>query len=107
MNQTINSNRPTVDHPSLGKSSQTFARLMTPEKVTEATRFYPTNVRTQVAGHWMLCGDVSNQMFQLLKNVSWHLFPTRVTGFRSPVGFGYGVLPHQVSGHNHAFVLCC
>lgn len=106
MNQTINSNRPTVDRPSLGRSSQTFARLMTPEKVTEATRFYPTNVRTQVAGHWMLCGDVSAQMFQLLKKVSSHLFPTRVTGFRSSYGYGYGVVTHQVGGHQHRFVLC-
>ncbi|UUZ77422.1 hypothetical protein LP414_09465 [Polaromonas sp. P1(28)-13] len=106
MNQAIYSKRPTVDHPSLGKGSHTFARLMTPEKVTEATRFYPANVQTQVAGHWMLCGDVSAQMFQLLKNVSSHLFPTRVTGFRSSYGFGYGVLTHQVGGHQHRFVLC-
>src|SRR2546425_9450406 len=106
MNQTIYSNRPTADQPSLGRSSQTFARLMTPSKVAEATRFYPTNVRTQVAGHWMLCGDVSAQMFQLLKKVSSHLFPTRVTGFRSSYGFGYGVLTHQVGCHQHRFVLC-
>lgn len=106
MNQAIYSSRPTIDHSVIGKSSHTFARLMKPSEVAEATEFYPSNVRARVAGHWMLCGDVSAQMFQLLKMVSSHFFPTRVTGFRSSYGFGYGVLTHQVGGHQHRFVLC-
>lgn len=56
----------------------------------------------------MLCGDVSPKMFSFLKNVSTPYFPTRVTGFHSPSGRGYGVLTHQVNGHGlqSRFVLC-
>lgn len=106
MNQTINSRRPNVEQSSHGKSSQTFARLMSPQKVSEATQFYPTEVREKVSGHWMLCGDVSSDMFQLLKKVSAESFPTRVTGFISTSGCAYGVLTHQVGVHQHRFVLC-
>ena len=106
MNQTINSNQSTIEKLSPRSNSQTFARLMTPEKVNEATKCYPADVRERVAGHWMLCGDVSAQMFQLLKKVSSHHFPTRVSGFISTSGFGYGVLTHQVGVHQHRFVLC-
>ena len=106
MNQTINSKRPKVEQSRHGKSSQTFARLMSPQKVNEATQFYPTEVRDKVTGHWMLCGDVSSDMFQMLKKVSAEYFPTRVTGFISTCGFAYGVLTHQVGVHQHRFVIC-
>lgn len=79
---------------------------MTPEKVTEATKFYPTHIRSQIADTWMLCGDVSKKMFQLLKNTSAKLIPTRVSGFRSTSGCAYGVVTHQVGSHQHRFILC-
>jgi hypothetical protein len=108
MNPTVTS-RPASANPfSPGKSTHTFARLMRPSEVDIATQNQPKNVQARVAGRWMLCGDVSSKMFSLLKQVSTPYFPTRVTGFHSPSGHGYGVVTHQVNGHGlqSRFVLC-
>ena len=108
MHQSIISKTASVNPFSQGKSTYTFARLMRPSEVAEAIQYQPKNVKVRVAGRWMLCGDVSPIMFSLLKNVSTPNFPTRVTGFHSPEGRGYGVLTHQVNGHGlqSRFVLC-
>ena len=108
MHQSITSKSASANTISPGKCIYTFARLMRPSEVAESTQSHPENVKVRVAGRWMLCGDVSTQMFSLLKDVSAPFFPTRVTGFHSPSGRGYGVLTHQVNGHGlqSRFVLC-
>ena len=108
MNATVNSNPASANPFSPGKSTHTFARLMRPLEVAEATQNQPKIVQARVAGRWMLCGDVSPRMFSLLKDVSTPYFPTRVTGFHSQSGRGYGVFTHQVNGHGlqSRFVLC-
>jgi len=108
MNPTVNSKPASANPFFQGKSTYTFARLMRPSEVAEATQNQPENVKARVAGRWMLCGDVSPKMFSLLKNVSTPFFPTRATGFHSQTGRGYGVLTHQVNGHGlqSRFVLC-
>ena len=108
MHQTIIS-KPASGNPfSPRKGTHTFARLMRPSEVAEATQNQPENVKVRVAGRWVLCGDVSIRMFSRLKNVSTPYFPTRVSGFHSPSGHGYGVVTHQVNGHGlqSRFVLC-
>lgn len=81
-----------------------FARLMRPEEVAYSTKNHPGHVQEAVSGHWMLCGDVSSEMFQLLSVAPKENFPTRLTAFRSPSGVGYGVLSHQVAGHQSRFL---
>jgi len=82
-----------------------FARLMTPVEVADATRREPPEVQQKTEGHWVLSGDVSASMFQLLKNVPAKQFPVRLTGFSSPAGFSYFVLTHQVQHCQHRFLL--
>ena len=108
MNQSSYPNEVAANQFSKGQSSRTFARLMRPSEVAEATKNYPKEVQDRIAGHWLLCGDVSSKMFRLLKAVSTRYFPTRVTGFKSSTGYGYGVFTHQVGGHGiqSRFVMC-
>lgn len=88
-----------------GQSSHYFARLLSPTEVAEATCRQPAQVRRKTDGHWVLCGDVSAPMFDLLKDVSSPHLPTRLTGFNSSGGFGYCVMTHQVLRHQNRFVL--
>lgn len=108
MYSSVSSNPASANQFFTGQSIRTFARLMRPSEVAAATQNQPKIVQTRVAGRWMLCGDVSSEMFRLLKQVSTPYFPTRVTGFHSPSGHGYGVLTHQVNGHGlqSRFVVC-
>lgn len=87
-------------------SSLYFARLMRPDEVASATRNHPGQVRARLAGHWMLCGDVSKEMFQQLKQAPSQDFPARLSAFSSSNGCGYGVLTHQIAGHQHRFLFC-
>ena len=104
-------NRLTFDQEShssrLGAEHAThyFARLMTPVEVADATLGQPPEVRQKTAGNWVLSGDVSASMFQLLKCVNAKQFPARLTGFNSPAGFPYVVFTHQVERYQHRFLL--
>ena len=104
MNQQSTSGSAPAGHIFSGGGTLYFARLMRPEEVAKATRNYPVHVQENIAGHWMLCSDVSKQMFGLLKQAPKRMFPTRLTAFRSSSGVCYGVLTHQISGHQHRFL---
>ncbi|NML45935.1 hypothetical protein HHL11_19455 [Ramlibacter sp. G-1-2-2] len=81
------------------------ASILTPEEVAERTEQYPEKVRCVVTGNWFLCGDLSEQMFDLVKADWPGDLSIRVTAFASPIGVYYGVLSHQAKGHAHRFVL--
>ena len=104
MNQQSTSSSAPAGHIFSGGGTLYFARLMRPEEVAKATRNHPVHVQENIAGHWMLCSDVSKQMFGLLKQAPKRMFPTRLTAFRSSSGVCYGVLTHQISGHQHRFL---
>lgn len=108
MNRPQKSQAPTaaIQRPLIQTTSHYFSRLMRPAEVAEATKDYPEAVRNLVAGHWTLCGDVSAEMFSLLRESRADYLPTRLTGFRSSDGIAYGVVTHQVAGHQHRSVLC-
>jgi hypothetical protein len=81
------------------------ATILTPKEVLQRTERYPEKVRSVVRGNWFLCGDLSEQMFDMVK-ANWPGdLSIRVTGFASPIGVYYGVLSHQTKGHAHRFVL--
>lgn len=86
-------------------STHYFARLMTPQEVAHATLGQPSEVKRSTAGHWVLAGDVSASMFQLLKRIQAKNFPARITCFSSPAGYGYLTLTHQVETFQHRFLL--
>jgi hypothetical protein len=81
------------------------ASILTPEEVADRTERYPEKVRSVVTGNWFLCGDLSEQMFDLVKADWPGDLSIRVTAFASPIGVYYGVLSHQAKGHAHRFVL--
>lgn len=81
------------------------ATILTPEEVAERTERYPEKVRSVVRGNWFLCGDFSEQMFDVVKTDWPGDLSIRVTAFASPIGVYYGVVSHQVKGHAHRFVL--
>lgn len=81
------------------------ASILTPDEVVKRTEKYPEKVRSAVHGKWFLCGDFSQQMFDIVK-VDWPGdLSIRLTAFASPIGVYYGVLSHQVRGFAHRFVL--
>jgi hypothetical protein len=81
------------------------ATILTPEEVLRRSALYPENVRSVVCGNWFLCGDLSEQMFDMVKENWPGDLSIRVTGFASPAGVYYGVVSHQTKGHAHRFVL--
>ncbi len=86
-------------------STHYFARLMTPQEVADATLRQPPEVQRITAGHWVLSGDVSAPMFQLLQGVRAKDYSARLTCFSSPAGYGYMALTHQVETFQHRFLL--
>ena len=87
-----------------GRENFYFARLMTPAEVALATTRQPLEVRQRTEGHWVLCGDVSTQMFNLLSEVLAENFPVRLTAFTTPIGGTYCVFTHQVARHQSRLV---
>jgi hypothetical protein len=87
------------------QSRQYFARLMTPSEVASATVNRPLEVRQRTAGHWVLAGDISSEMFKLLGEAPALNFPMRLSGFSSTAGVGYCSLVHQVQRHQSRIVL--
>lgn len=48
---------------SVHRAQYTMGRLMSPEEVDKATEDYDHLTRQRVGGHWFLCGDCSQEMF--------------------------------------------
>ena len=88
-----------------GHSPHYFARLMSPAEVFEATVDQPVAVRGLVNDRWVLCGDVSEQMFSMLQGSTERGFPTRVTGLSTEDGAHYAVISHQIFNWQHRFLL--
>lgn len=81
------------------------ATVLRPDEVAARTERYPEKVRSVVRGNWFLCGDLSEQMFDMVKTDWPGDLSIRATGFASPIGVYYGVVSHQSKGHAHRFVL--
>ena len=94
-----------LKHASRLENTHHFATLMSPAEVDEATQERPFEVKARTKGHWVLCGDVSSEMFQQLKAESSPGSCVRITGFTSSDGFPYWVITHQVMRHQHRFIL--
>ena len=84
---------------------QYFARLMTPAEVAKATTNHPLEVRQRTEGHWVLCGDISSVMFNLLREAPPLNFPMRLSGFSSTDGVTYCTPVHQAERHQSRIVL--
>lgn len=83
-----------------------FARILTPRDATKAAVTYEKDVRENVHGQWLLCGDVSSKMFSRLRDASPNDVATRLTAFNSPGGEAYAVVSHQVGSFQHRLIVC-
>jgi hypothetical protein len=89
-----------------GRRARLFpATIMSPAEVQAGMPPGQQGVADQLRGHWMLCGDVDHRMFELLMSPKVYEVGHRVSAFTSPTGSGYALFTHQVSAHQHRFVL--
>lgn len=88
-----------------GSCSQYYGRLMTPSEVAQATIEHSVEVRQVTACQWVLCGDVSTQMFRLIQKAPKLLYPMRLSGFGSSHGVAYCAITLQAELHQCRFVL--
>jgi len=81
------------------------ATILSPDLVGERTKDYAEDVRRQVDGAWILCGDVSTAFFdRVVKDWPADL-SIRLTALGTPGSTFYGVVSHQSEGLCHRFVL--
>ena len=83
-----------------------FARLFTPRDATKVAVTYEKDVRENIHGQWLLCGDVSSKMFSRLREANTEEVATRLTAFNSPTGEAYAVVSHQVGSLQHRLIVC-
>lgn len=83
-----------------------FARILTPRDATKVAVTYEKDVRDSVRGQWLMCGDVSSNMFERLRNATPRDVATRMSAFHSPGGEAYAVITHQIGGRQHRLIVC-
>lgn len=82
-----------------------LGRLMSPVEVEAATHHRDICETETYRNRWMLCGDLKPATFDLFSRLPGNHIPFRVSGFVSTSGNRWGVITHQVEGHQHRFVL--
>ena len=80
-------------------------RLMSPAEVAAATRHRTRSEIERYEQRWMLCGDVKAATYDLFTRIPGSDIPFRVSAFSSTLGSHWGVITHQLEGHQHRFVL--
>ena len=87
------------------RAQYTVGRLMSPKEVEEATEDYDHQTRQRVRGHWLLCGDCSQEMFD-------HIARLGAAALRYSVGVSqraddtkFLVVTHQLGNAQHRFLV--
>lgn len=83
-----------------------FGRLMSPAEVSAAIQSRAEAERRAIGAPWTLCGDVTRDLFDLLRSSKLLDRATeRITAFRSPEGANYAVFTNQIGAFQHRFLL--
>jgi len=92
--------------------AHSFARLMRPTDVDEATIGQPANVHSAFSGRWSFCAAVSAEMFEVIRYAvtegapSESNFPVHLSLFRSSTNREpYAVITHQVKSYQHRILM--
>lgn len=103
----MNSLRKLTYEPSQHDLDALFAkgRLMSPAEVADATRHRADPEVERYAQRWMACGDVKTTTYELFSRPPNGGIPLRVSAFSSTLGSHWGVITHQLEGHQHRFML--
>jgi hypothetical protein len=83
-----------------------YGRLMSPEEVGDAIRDRAEAERRAIGAPWTLCGDVTRDLFELLR--SSRLLDRameRISAFSSPEGANYAVFTNQLGAFQHRFLV--
>lgn len=81
------------------------AWLMTPADVASEVTGCSREQAARLQGHWISCGYQKESTFALFRIAQSDAIRFRVSAFTSSLGSAYAVMTHQVSSHQHRFVL--
>ena len=101
---TLHSN--ILDIQKTGYGAQyTVGRLMSPKEVEEATEDYDHQTRQRVRGHWSLCGDCSQEMFDNIAQLRNVALRHSLGVFQRNDGTKFLVVTHQLGSAQHRFLV--
>lgn len=87
------------------RAQYTMARLMSPEEVEEATEDHDQRTRQRVRGHWFLCGDCSQEMFDDIARQGDVAIRHALGVFQRGDGTKFLVVTHQLGNAQHRFLV--
>ena len=82
-----------------------LARVMSPMEVRMATRDSPVEAQDALAGRWMVCGDLTADAFARMTAMGGADLPWQLSGFTFTERVHCAVIPHQLDGYQHRFLL--
>lgn len=87
------------------RAQYTMGRLMSPEEVDEATEGYDPHVQSLIKGHWFLCGDCSQEMFDDIARQGEVAIRHALGVFQRGDGTKFLVVTHQLGNAQHRFLV--
>ncbi len=87
------------------RAQYTMGRLMSPEEVEEATEGYDPQVQSRIRGHWFLCGDCSQDMFDDIARQGDFALRHALGVFQRGDGTKFLVVTHQLGNAQHRFLV--
>ena len=87
------------------RAQYTVGRLMSPKEVEEATEDYDHQTRQRVRGHWSLCGDCSQEMFDNIAQLRNVALRHSLGVFQRNDGTKFLVVTHQLGSAQHRFLV--
>ena len=87
------------------RAQYTMGRLMSPEEVEEATEDYDYLTRQHVRGHWFLCGDCSQEMFDHIARQGDATLRHALGVIQRDDGTKFLVVTHQLGNAQHRFLV--
>ena len=87
------------------RAQYTMGRLMSPEEVEEATEDYDYLTRQHVRGHWFLCGDCSQEMFDDIVRKGDATLRHALGVIQRDDGTKFLVVTHQLGNAQHRFLV--
>ena len=87
------------------RAQYTMGRLMSPNEVEEATEGYDPHVRSRIRGHWSLCGDCSQEMFDGIARLGAAALRYSVGVSQRGDDTKFLVITHQLGNAQHRFLV--
>ena len=87
------------------RAQYTMGRLMSPEEVDEATEDHDHQTRQRVRGHWFLCGDCSQEMFDHIARQGDATLRHALGVIQRDDGTKFLVVTHQLGNAQHRFLV--